>query len=80
MPQPQDFFALRRGYRLLGLSTEAVPDFVYTVTAARRDWAEAARCFGEVGWTYDQALMLSLLDKMGVQQDKFGDSSSKLEI
>jgi hypothetical protein len=25
-------------------------------------------------------LMLSLLDKMGVQQDKFGDSSSKLEI
>jgi ABC-type nitrate/sulfonate/bicarbonate transport system substrate-binding protein len=38
--QPQDFFALRRGYRLLGLSTEAVPDFVYTVTAARRDWAE----------------------------------------
>jgi ABC-type nitrate/sulfonate/bicarbonate transport system substrate-binding protein len=38
--QPHDFFALRRGYRLLGLSTEAVPDFVYTVTAARRDWAE----------------------------------------
>jgi ABC-type nitrate/sulfonate/bicarbonate transport system substrate-binding protein len=39
--QPQDFFALRRGYRLLGLSTEAVPVFLYTVTAARRSWAEA---------------------------------------
>jgi ABC-type nitrate/sulfonate/bicarbonate transport system substrate-binding protein len=39
--QPQDFVAMRRGYRLLGLSTEAVPDFVYTVTAARKSWAEA---------------------------------------
>ena len=39
--QPQDFAAMRQGYRLLGLSTEAVPDFVYTVTAARRSWAEA---------------------------------------
>jgi ABC-type nitrate/sulfonate/bicarbonate transport system substrate-binding protein len=39
--QPQDFVAMRQGYRLLGLSTEAVPDFVYTVTAARRSWAEA---------------------------------------
>ena len=29
---------------------------------ARCDWTEAARCFGEVGWTYDQALMLSLRD------------------
>ena len=38
--QPQDFVAMRRGYRLLGLSTEAVPEFVYTVTAARRPWAE----------------------------------------
>jgi ABC-type nitrate/sulfonate/bicarbonate transport system substrate-binding protein len=38
--QPQDFVAMRQGYRLLGLSTEAVPDFVYTVTAARRSWAE----------------------------------------
>jgi ABC-type nitrate/sulfonate/bicarbonate transport system substrate-binding protein len=41
--QPQDFFALRRGYNLLGLSTEAVPDFLYTVTAARRSWAETHR-------------------------------------
>jgi ABC-type nitrate/sulfonate/bicarbonate transport system substrate-binding protein len=39
--QPQDFVAMRQGYRLLGLSTEAVPEFVYTVSAARRSWAEA---------------------------------------
>jgi ABC-type nitrate/sulfonate/bicarbonate transport system substrate-binding protein len=39
--QPQDFAAMRRGYRLLGLSTEAVPDYLYTVTAARRSWAAA---------------------------------------
>jgi DNA-binding CsgD family transcriptional regulator/tetratricopeptide (TPR) repeat protein len=28
----------------------------------RGDWAAAARAFGEVGWTYDRALMLSLRD------------------
>jgi DNA-binding CsgD family transcriptional regulator/tetratricopeptide (TPR) repeat protein len=28
----------------------------------RRDWSRAADAFGEVGWTYDRALMLSLLD------------------
>ncbi len=28
----------------------------------RRDFASAADAFGEVGWTYDRALMLSLLD------------------
>src|SRR5436190_20201233 len=39
MGQPQDFVAMRQGYRLLGLSTEVVPEFVYTVTAARRSWA-----------------------------------------
>jgi len=39
--QPQDIFAVRQGFRLLGLSTEAVPDFLYTVTAARKSWAEA---------------------------------------
>jgi ABC-type nitrate/sulfonate/bicarbonate transport system substrate-binding protein len=37
--QPQDLLALHEGYRLLGLSTEAVPEFLYTVTAARRSWA-----------------------------------------
>ena len=30
---------------------------------ARRDWRGAADAFGEVGWTYDRALMLSLLDR-----------------
>ena len=29
---------------------------------ARRDWRAAADAFGEVGWSYDRALMLSLLD------------------
>ncbi len=28
----------------------------------RRDWAAAADAFGEVGWSYDRALMLSLLE------------------
>lgn len=39
--QPQDFVAMRRGYRLLGYSTDAVPNYLYTVTAARRSWAAA---------------------------------------
>jgi len=39
--QPQDLLALYEGYQLLGLSTEAVPEFLYTVTAARRSWAAA---------------------------------------
>ena len=39
--QPQDLLAQSEGYRLLGLSTEVVPEFVYTVTAARRSWASA---------------------------------------
>jgi ABC-type nitrate/sulfonate/bicarbonate transport system substrate-binding protein len=39
--QPQDLLALNEGYRLLGLSTEVVPEFLYTVTAVRRSWAEA---------------------------------------
>jgi ABC-type nitrate/sulfonate/bicarbonate transport system substrate-binding protein len=39
--QPHDFAALRRGYQLLGLSTDAVPEYLYTVTAARRSWAVA---------------------------------------
>jgi ABC-type nitrate/sulfonate/bicarbonate transport system substrate-binding protein len=37
--QPHDFVAIRRGYNLLGRSTDAVPEFVYTITAARRSWA-----------------------------------------
>ncbi len=39
--QPQDLIALDLGFRILGSSTEAVPELLYTVTAARRSWAEA---------------------------------------
>jgi ABC-type nitrate/sulfonate/bicarbonate transport system substrate-binding protein len=39
--QPQDLTAIEQGYRLLGTSTEAVPDLLYTVTAVRRSWAQA---------------------------------------
>jgi ABC-type nitrate/sulfonate/bicarbonate transport system substrate-binding protein len=38
--QPQDLLALKEGFRVLGISNEAVPDFLYTVTAARKSWAE----------------------------------------
>ncbi|MBI2357361.1 MAG: ABC transporter substrate-binding protein [Deltaproteobacteria bacterium] len=38
--QPEDFRALKEGYRRLGISTEAVPDFQFTVSATRRGWAE----------------------------------------
>jgi ABC-type nitrate/sulfonate/bicarbonate transport system substrate-binding protein len=41
--QPEDFEALDDGYRRLGVSSDAVPQFLYTVTAARRSWAEAHR-------------------------------------
>lgn len=39
--QPQDLQAQSEGYRLLGTSNDAVPAYVYTVTAARRSWAAA---------------------------------------
>lgn len=39
--QPQDFSAVEKGCRVLGLSTEVVPELLYTVTAARRSWADA---------------------------------------
>jgi ABC-type nitrate/sulfonate/bicarbonate transport system substrate-binding protein len=39
--QPQDLQAIEQGYRLLGVSNEAVPDLLYTVTAVRRSWAMA---------------------------------------
>jgi ABC-type nitrate/sulfonate/bicarbonate transport system substrate-binding protein len=41
--QPQDLEAIAAGYRLLGRSNEAVPDFLYTVTAVRRSFAQAHR-------------------------------------
>lgn len=37
--QPQDLLAAAAGYRVLGLSTEAMPNFLYTVTAASRAFA-----------------------------------------
>jgi ABC-type nitrate/sulfonate/bicarbonate transport system substrate-binding protein len=39
--QPQDAAAEAQGFTLLGLSTEATPAYLYTVTAVRRSWAEA---------------------------------------
>jgi ABC-type nitrate/sulfonate/bicarbonate transport system substrate-binding protein len=39
--QPQDLIAMEQGFRLLGSSTEAVPELLYTVTAVRRSWADA---------------------------------------
>src|SRR5258708_7699178 len=39
--QPQDIAAQAEGYRLLGLSSDAVPAYLYTVTAAQRSWAAA---------------------------------------
>ena len=38
--QPQDLLALKEGFHSLGVSNDAVPDFLYTVTAVRRSWAE----------------------------------------
>jgi ABC-type nitrate/sulfonate/bicarbonate transport system substrate-binding protein len=39
--QPQDLTMIGAGYMLLGRTDEAVPAFLYTVTAARRSWAAA---------------------------------------
>ncbi|HSQ14060.1 MAG TPA: ABC transporter substrate-binding protein [Candidatus Deferrimicrobium sp.] len=41
--QPQDLIARKEGFRVLGVSNDAVPDFLYTVTAVRRSWAEKNR-------------------------------------
>jgi len=41
--QPQDLQALAQGYTLLGRSDEAVPDYLYTVTAVRRSWGQEHR-------------------------------------
>jgi ABC-type nitrate/sulfonate/bicarbonate transport system substrate-binding protein len=38
--QPQDLLAQKEGFRVLGVSNDAVPDFLYTVTAVRKSWAE----------------------------------------
>lgn len=39
--QPEDFLAMAQGYRRLGLSTDAVAEFEFTVLAVRRGWAPA---------------------------------------
>ena len=41
--QPQDLIAQKEGFRILGISNDAVPDFLYTVTAVRKSWAEKNR-------------------------------------
>lgn len=41
--QPQDLQAIAQGYSLLGRSDEAVADYLYTVTAVRRSWAQTHR-------------------------------------
>ena len=38
--QPEDFNAIDQGFRRLGVSTEAIANFEFTVVVARRDWAE----------------------------------------
>lgn len=38
--QPSDFVALASGFGSLGMSTDYVDNFQYTVTGARRDWAQ----------------------------------------
>lgn len=38
--QPQDLVAQSQGYHILGLSTDAVPDLLYTVTAVSKAWAQ----------------------------------------
>jgi ABC-type nitrate/sulfonate/bicarbonate transport system substrate-binding protein len=50
--------AQSEGYRVLGASNDAVPAYVYTVTAARRSWAEANR---EAVVRYVRALSASLV-------------------
>jgi ABC-type nitrate/sulfonate/bicarbonate transport system substrate-binding protein len=41
--QPSDFIALSSGFNSLGLSTDYVDNFQYTITGARRDWAQKNR-------------------------------------
>ena len=38
--QPQDLLAMQEGFRLVGVSNDAVARLAYTVTAARRSWAD----------------------------------------
>src|SRR4030095_5805228 len=38
--QPEDFVFVKQGYQRLGVSTDAVPNFLFTVSAVRKSWGE----------------------------------------
>src|SRR5215467_13097000 len=38
--QPEDFVFMSQGYQRLGVSTDAVPSFLFTVSAVRKSWAD----------------------------------------
>ena len=38
--QPEDLVLINQGYQRLGVSTDAVPSFLFTVSAVRRSWGE----------------------------------------
>ena len=38
--QPEDFVFIKQGYQRLGVSTDAVPSFLFTVSAVRKPWGE----------------------------------------
>jgi DNA-binding CsgD family transcriptional regulator len=44
-----------------GIDTETTTTSAPYAAMLRRDWSAAADAFGEIGWTFDRALMLSLL-------------------
>jgi len=38
--QPEDFLLMKQGYQRLGVSIDAVPSFLFTVSAVRKSWGE----------------------------------------
>lgn len=41
--QPEDLVLLKEGYQRLGVSTDAVPNFLFTVSAVKKSWGEKNR-------------------------------------
>jgi len=41
--QPEDLVILKEGYQRLGVSTDAVPNFLFTVSAVKKSWGEKNR-------------------------------------
>src|SRR5215472_5782706 len=41
--QPEDLVLLKEGYQRLGVSTDAVPNFLFTVSAIKKSWGEKNR-------------------------------------